>query len=445
MRPGDGIGNNRPWQDGNDFINGDRNNLVNNINNNHWQNNHQNIINNSPSIINGGYRPGAAWPGNGYGYQGDWGYGGGGYFNDDSWCYGAGWRPAYYGYHSDWYNGVCQCDSWSDWGATALGAAGGWMTGWMLGSRPYDWGYSSYENPYYEPEPIVQSVVVDQTTPVYDYSQPLNTEVPPPAAAVADPAIQSFDAARAEFQAGNYQGALQLTDVALAKMPNDAAIHEFRALVLFALGGYNEAASALYTVLSVGPGWDWSTMTGLYGDLSVYEQQLRTLEQYRTEHTTEAPPAFVLAYHYLTAGYTEEAADQFAAVVQLQPADKLSASLLASLRPAAANQQPPAETPPTPAPPLDASALVGNWQASNQGTAISLALQPDGKFTWDVSFKGKERRLAGKYTLEDGRLTLAQTDGGALVGTFAQQDKEQFTFRALGAPANDPGLQFAKM
>lgn len=323
------------------------------------------------------------------------------------------------------------------------------MTGWMLGSRPYDWGYSSYENPYYEP--AMQSVVVDQSAPVYDYSQPLNTEVPPPAAAVTDPAIQSFDAARAQFQAGDYQGALQLTDAALARMPNDAAIHEFRALVLFALGGYNEAASTLYTVLSVGPGWDWSTMTGLYGDMSVYEQQLRALEQYRRDHPNEAPPAFVLAYHYLTAGYSEEAAGQFSAVVQLQPTDKLSASLLASLRPEAANQQPPVEAPPVETPPApattsaDASTLVGNWQASNQGAAIALNLQPDGKFTWDVNSKGKERRLAGKYTLEDGRLTLAQTDGGALVGTFAQNDENQFTFRALGAPADDPGLMFAKM
>ena len=42
-------------------------------------------------------------------------------------------------------------------------------------------------------------------------------------------------------------------------MPNDASLHEFRALVLFALGQYEQAAATLYAVLSNGPGWDWTT------------------------------------------------------------------------------------------------------------------------------------------------------------------------------------------
>ena len=69
---------------------------------------------------------------------------------------------------------------------------------------------------------------------------------------------------------------------ALAKVPNDSDIHEFRALCLFALGRYDEAAATLYAVLSVGPGWDWTTLIGLYPDVSVYTAQLRALESYCT-------------------------------------------------------------------------------------------------------------------------------------------------------------------
>ena len=47
-------------------------------------------------------------------------------------------------------------------------------------------------------------------------------------------------------------------------MPNDPTLHEFRALVLFAQGQYDAAAATLYPVLNAGPGWDWTTLVGLY-------------------------------------------------------------------------------------------------------------------------------------------------------------------------------------
>ena len=45
--------------------------------------------------------------------------------------------------------------------------------------------------------------------------------------------------------------------------------------MLFALKRYDEAAAALYAVLSVGPGWDWTTLISLYADPETYTQQLR--------------------------------------------------------------------------------------------------------------------------------------------------------------------------
>ena len=69
-------------------------------------------------------------------------------------------------------------------------------------------------------------------------------------------------------------------DQAIALVPNDTVLHEFRGLTLFALGRYKEAAAAEYAVLSAGPGWDWTTLSGLYPNVDVYTEQLRALEQY---------------------------------------------------------------------------------------------------------------------------------------------------------------------
>ena len=114
-------------------------------------------------------------------------------------------------------------------------------------------------------------------------------------------------------------------------MPNDATLHEFRALMLFALGQYDQAAVPLYAVLSNGPGWDWTTLVSLYPGIDVYTAQLRTLEDFTVSHPGSVAGHFVLAYHYLTQGHPTEAAGQFQRIVALQPSDTLSAQLLRQL------------------------------------------------------------------------------------------------------------------
>ncbi len=107
-------------------------------------------------------------------------------------------------------------------------------------------------------------------------------------------------------------------------MPNDATLHEFRTLNLFALKRYDEAAGVLYAVLSAGPGWDWTTLIGLYGDPETYTQQLRALESHCSQNRQAAAPRFVLGYHYLTDGNAEAAVRQFKIVAELQPKDQLT-------------------------------------------------------------------------------------------------------------------------
>ena len=103
-------------------------------------------------------------------------------------------------------------------------------------------------------------------------------------------------------------------------------VHEFRALTLFALKRYDEAAAVDYAVLSSGPGWNWSTLVGLYPDVDTYTNQLRALEAYVRSNPNSAPGQFLLGYHYLVQGHKENAGAQFEKVVQLQPQDQLSAS-----------------------------------------------------------------------------------------------------------------------
>ncbi len=142
-----------------------------------------------------------------------------------------------------------------------------------------------------------------------------------------------------------------MADKAIHDMPNDAALHEFRGVTLFALRRYADAAVPLYAVLAVGPGWDWNTLVGLYPNVSVYTEQLRALESYCNLNPTSAPARFVLAYFYLTQGNTDSALGQLKQVVALVPKDTVSSQLIQRLGKtgspmgAEAANQPPAAAP----------------------------------------------------------------------------------------------------
>jgi tetratricopeptide (TPR) repeat protein len=282
----------------------------------------------------------------------------------------------------------------------------------------------------------------------YDYGQPIDTQSAPPPAEVADPAVAKFDSARAAFGNGDYAGALRLTDEALKALPNDATLHEFRALVLFAVGKFDLAAGPLYAVLSVGPGWDWTTMAGLYPNIDTYTSQLRKLEAFISANPKSTAGRFVLAYHYLTQGHIEAAVDQLKQVVALAPQDTLSAQLVKQFSPpASAPETPtaPAATAPT-ATPASQGDLTGNWTAHSAGdSTISLRIRDDGTFTWRVTAKGKPKELTGRWSATNDLLTLAQEgDAGALVGRVAWKADDQWTFRVIGTGPEDQGLLFTR-
>lgn len=422
-------------------------------------------------------RPGIGWNNRYMGYHQNWVHG---YWNGHH-PGGWGWRGGYgypgFGYWGGYggglgYNGF-------GWGlgsglGMGLGMGMGYgLSSWLFGPMLYNWGYSNYMNPYYGGGGYGGTTVVQQPI-VYDYAQPINATAPPPDEGVSNQALSAFDQAREVFRQGDYTQALSLTDQALRQMPNDPTLHEFRALALFALGRYDEAAAALYAVLSVGPGWDWTTLISLYGNPDAYTQQLRALESYTDQHKTSAASRFVLAYHYLTEGHMTEAADQLREVSILQPKDQLSAQLLRQIQqaqqsapagsgeganpsaspgagpgPLASSTAPgPNPTPaqsPAPASAGQQGSIVGTWMAHpSQDTTITVTFPDAAHFTWRVVQKGQDHQFEGASSYVNGILTLAQDQNNAMVGDVNWQDPNHFQFKVLGGGPEDPGLTFAK-
>jgi hypothetical protein len=220
---------------------------------------------------------------------------------------------------------------------------------------------------------------------------------------------------------------------------------------LFALGRYDEAAAALYVVLTVGPGWDWATMVGLYHDADTYTNQLRALEASITRSPNIAATRFVVAYHYMVQENREDARQQFEHVVQLQPKDELSALFAKAL--SSSSHAPTAAAPdadrasqtaevPEPSPPP--AALVGTWKAKPMpDLSIELALRGNGEFSWEVNTKGHTDSVTGDAGYRDGVLTLTQADAPDLIGKIVNLGDKQFGFELHGG-GHASTIQFSR-
>lgn len=313
---------------------------------------------------------------------------------------------------------------------------------WGYGSWLNRLGYSTYTNPYYAADLLGRG----QSAP-YDYSQPIDTAGEPQEEAKARPALNLFDKARDQFKRGNYNDAGQLVDEALKLLPDDTTLHEFRALCLFAVGRYDEAAAALYAVLSVSPGWDWKTLVGFYPEVDVYTEQLRALENYAKTHES-AHAWFVLGYFYLSQDAFNEAQTVLTRALKLNPKDDLSARLLGHLDASMTQVEAEKEKAPEPEEPKtpEGASIAGAWTAeSKAGGEVKLTINDDGSFSWTATRDGQTQTVAGKSSsFEKGLLVLAPDQGPPLIGRVSWTDPTHMTFRIAGDGPDDPGLSFAK-
>jgi tetratricopeptide (TPR) repeat protein len=355
------------------------------------------------------------------------------------------WFDDHYGWYGGWYGGYAP-GYWTNWDYlwdySPVAAAVG-LTWWGANSVGYQFGYSDYTNPYYaESMPVNYSepVVTLPLEPVQEPAAQADSALPP---GVSPEAVAKFDEARAAFLDGRYEEALKLTDAAVAKMPRDAVLHEFRSLVLFALGRYAESAAAIHAVLDVGPGWDWKTLSGLYPSTEVYTKQLRALEDARNADPKAADLYFLVGYHYLTCGYPDSALRMFKQAVELQPKDAVAAAMVATLSPRDAQPaQAPAEAAPKPVP---SDKVAGNWTASGKGTAkYSMSLKKDGTFTWAFARGARKQEAKGVYTLEGNVLAMEPDSGGVLLAELTVKEPDNLHFKMIGGAKDDTGLDFRR-
>lgn len=386
-----------------------------------------------------------------------------------------GWRRGYwnwnsYGYRPWWggYGGFGRTGL----GVSLLGLGLGYNT-WGVGGYGYpygyaygnNWGYGGWLNSGYFYNPYNSEPLVIGST-VVDYSQPLVTvDAIETSATVtddvadADPntlaAMADLDAARISFRAGDYNAALDQVHRAIERLPNDPALHEFRALVLFAQGNYRDAAATLHAVLASGPGWDWATMRDLYPDIDTYTVQLRALEDFARVNQDSADAQFVLGYHYLTEGYQDAGIARFQRVVELQPKDLLAVRIVESAVPDAATTSLEGAVEEPPQAPVEAAAaggatlnldqLRGDWQATqDDGSSFTLSLAADDTFTWKFAQGDQSNSLQGNYSVSNDLLILEPESGTPMVARISETGSDGFRFKMAGTPEEDDGLKFSK-
>ncbi|WP_437190974.1 tetratricopeptide repeat protein [Planctomicrobium sp. SH527] len=343
-------------------------------------------------------------------------------------------------YHQGWYHGYAP--AWGNgrwdymWGNYPV-AMGVGATVWGVNTASWMFGVSSYVNPYCDGPVYVNN------QPIVNYSQPVIQENSGTASgsdgsqqsqASAPQSSTLGDQARKAFYNGNYDAALQAVNQALASDPHDRAISEFRSLCLFALGQYRDSAATIHSVLTTGPGWNWTTMISLYPDSSIYTSQLRSLEQYVTDHPTAADAQFLLGYHYFTAGYSDDAVIAWKSVLKLQPNDELAAELVkmysSDAKTAADQSQAAPATPSGPAVPVES--LYGNWTSKASNGTFLLSLKDDQSFSWQFTRDGQNQQISGTFSVSGNGLSLQPQSGDPMLSTIALKNARTLDLTPIG-------------
>ncbi|MBL8849832.1 MAG: hypothetical protein JNG89_09115, partial [Planctomycetaceae bacterium] len=91
------------------------------------------------------------------------------------------------------------------------------------------------------------------------------------------------------------------------------------------------AASIIYSVLGGGPGSDWETIGAYYANPQAYLNQLSSLSDFVARNPDRNGPRFLLAYHLLVVGRPDAAYAQLAEILQRNPQDQVTASLMQAL------------------------------------------------------------------------------------------------------------------
>ncbi|MEI6676745.1 MAG: hypothetical protein WCO57_16360, partial [Verrucomicrobiota bacterium] len=406
---------NNKWG-GNNGVWGNKVNIGNNVN--------VNIDNNFRRSVNYSYRP------NYWGARPWWGAGDCHSWHHGHWGYG--WNSHYYSSHW-YYHDDHDFASGFMWGIAV----------WSLGNMIYDMGYNSYRNPY--PAPPVQNTTINYAQPV-SVSAAANPPGDEATTKIAETkSAEATERSRTAFKQGDYVSALKSADEAISYTAGDVTLHEYRALVMFALGKYADAAGVLNPVLASGPGWGWETMVGFYDSSSTYDAQLRKLEDYVKGKPNGAEGHFLLGYHYLVSDHMDSACEQFDKTAKLQPADSIARQLRDLTRSSLPDSGGAESAPPARPAPVPSEKLVGTWVSDRgQDGKVTFTMSAEGDYTWSYMNGGKSTDLKGTYGLNDKGLLVLTSDDSQMVSEVTLKDDKQLKFVLVGAPEGDPGLEFKK-
>jgi hypothetical protein len=225
-----------------------------------------------------------------------------------------------------------------------------------------------------------------------------------------------------------------------------------RALSLFALGRYPEAAATLNAVLAVAPGMDWTTMSSLYGSVDAYTQQLRKLEEFCRSKPDNPAGHFVLAYHYLVGGHVDLAADALRVVVAKQPDDVVAQRLLDAIQPTSGEAEGSSSRGEEKTIAGDDAAaagpetdLVGRWTATSGKDSVELAITDDSRFTWKATPAGRPPvEIAGTIETARDAIALVSEAAGTMTGGVQSKGADAFDFTLVGAPKEAKPLEFQR-
>jgi hypothetical protein len=222
------------------------------------------------------------------------------------------------------------------WGYGLYG--GYWNPWWYTGAYPY-YGYDSYypyyaydnadygypvgadDSTIYATQPVATST---EDTATQDFNAP---DVNEPTAGAAG-GQQYADEALEAFQQGNYRDALRLGSHAAIETPRNARVHELLSLALFALKDYRAAAMEAHAAVALGPISDWDHLYSYYGNVDTYTKQLDALQEYARANPSSADARFLLGYHDLMMGHTQEGKALLTQAISLAPKDKVARQLL---------------------------------------------------------------------------------------------------------------------
>jgi hypothetical protein len=149
-------------------------------------------------------------------------------------------------------------------------------------------------------------------------------------------AVDYVELARQAFRRQDYPSVLRYVELAIEQPQEVPDRHQLLSLVLFAQGDYLRAAAAAHAALSQGPGWNWNTLYGLYGNVDIYTRHLRSLEAAVSANPNSAEHHFLLGYHCLMLNQVDSGRRNLSRALELQPGDALITSLLGILPPATA-------------------------------------------------------------------------------------------------------------